>query len=172
MGLSRRHHSRKRGGPQPAEEEPAEGLLPQPCELRSGGLGHQPMPSQPQPYLNIPVPIQVIDAGDAAPVAVGIVNMPHVPEPIAWVTRHHGLAEMEEGGLLRSGRDTLRKQANHSCPKSVLYHLRLWEFQPKKPFSSFSQIPSSSSQKPKLFSLNNPHSHLHPTPEQRDSMCK
>lgn len=116
---------------QSAEGEPAEGPLP--CELRSGGLGH--MPPQPPPYLNIPVLIQVIDAGDAAPVAVGIVNMPHVPEPTAWVTRHHGLVGMEEGGLLRPGRDALRKQANHSCPKSVLYHLRLWVFQPERSFS-------------------------------------
>lgn len=27
--------------------------------------------------------------------------MPHVAEAIAWVTRHHGLKEMEEGSLLR-----------------------------------------------------------------------
>lgn len=83
-----------------------------PCELRSGGqdpswnIAYHP---NPKPYLNIPVLIQVIDTGDAAPIAVGIVNMPHVPEPIAWVTRHHGLVEMEEGGLLRPGRDTMRK---------------------------------------------------------------
>lgn len=89
----------------------------------------------PIPYLNIPVLIQVIDTGDAAPIAVGIVNMPHVPEPIAWITRHHGLVETEEGGLLRPGRNTLREQVNHSCPRSVFYHLRLWEFHPKTPFS-------------------------------------
>lgn len=53
-----------------------------------------------KPYLDVPVLIQVIDAGDAAPVAVGIVNVPHVPKPIAWVTRHHGLVDMEGGGLL------------------------------------------------------------------------
>lgn len=56
----------------------------------------------PTPYLDVPVLIQVIDTGDAAPVAVGVVNMPHIPQPVAWVTCHHGLAETETdgGGLL------------------------------------------------------------------------
>lgn len=56
----------------------------------------------PTPYLDVPVLIQVIDTGDAAPIAVGIVNMPHIPQPVAWVTCHHGLAETETdgGGLL------------------------------------------------------------------------
>lgn len=98
-------------------------------------LEHKHTTPTPKPYLNIPVLIQVIDTGDAAPIAVGIVNMPHVPEPIAWVTRHHGLVEMEEGGLLRPGRDILRKQANTSWSRSVLYHRKLYEFQPKRPIS-------------------------------------
>ena len=45
------------------------------------------------PYLDVAVLIQVIGTGDAAPIAVGIVNVSHVPQPVAWVTCHHGLAE-------------------------------------------------------------------------------
>lgn len=56
-----------------------------------------PNPHSPTPYLDVPVLIQVIDTGDAAPVAVGIVNMPHVPQSVAWVARHHGLTDRQEG---------------------------------------------------------------------------
>lgn len=59
----------------------------------------------PTPYLDVPVLIQVIDTCDAAPITVGIVNVPHVPQPVAWVTRHHGLAETDGSGLLELGRD-------------------------------------------------------------------
>lgn len=54
----------------------------------------RPIPT-PTPYLDVPVLIQVIDTCDAAPITVGIVNVPHVPQPIAWITRHHGLAETD-----------------------------------------------------------------------------
>ena len=53
----------------------------------------------PPSYLDIPVLIQVIDTSDAAPVAMGIVNVSHVPQPVSWVTCHHGLAEMMEIGF-------------------------------------------------------------------------
>lgn len=59
----------------------------------------------PTPYLDVPVLIQVIDTRDAAPITMGIVNVPHVPQPVAWVTRHHGLAETDGRGLLELGRD-------------------------------------------------------------------
>ena len=60
----------------------------------------------PTSYLDVPVLIQVIDAGDAAPIAMGIVNVSHVPQPVTWVTCHHGLAETDGEGLLRlAGRD-------------------------------------------------------------------
>ena len=42
-------------------------------------------------HLDVPVLIQVIDAGDAAPIAMWIVNMSHLPQPVTWVTHHHGL---------------------------------------------------------------------------------
>lgn len=53
----------------------------------------------PPSYLDIPVLIQVIDTSDAAPVTMGIVNVSHVPQPVSWVTCHHGLAEMMEIGF-------------------------------------------------------------------------
>lgn len=53
----------------------------------------------PPSYLDIPVLIQVIDTSDAAPVAMGIVNVSDVSQPISWVTCHHGLAEMREIGF-------------------------------------------------------------------------
>lgn len=56
---------------------------------------HTPPTPTPTPYLDVPVLIQVIDTCDAAPITVGIVNVPHVPQPIAWITRHHGLAETD-----------------------------------------------------------------------------
>ena len=63
-------------------------------------------PSPPS-YLDVPVLIQVIDTGDAAPVAMGIVHVSHVPQPVSWVTCHHGLAEMMETGFTEASRQGL-----------------------------------------------------------------
>lgn len=51
-------------------------------------------------HLYVPVLVQVVDAGYASPVAVGIVHMPHVSCSVAGVTRHHGL--VEKSGVLRN----------------------------------------------------------------------
>ncbi len=42
-------------------------------------------------YLNIPVLVKVVDAGDAAPVVVGVVDVPHIVGAASRVTRHHCL---------------------------------------------------------------------------------
>lgn len=69
-------------------------MLEAELEVENGVDTHHPTPiPTPTPYLDVPVLIQVIDTGDAAPIAVGIVNMPHVPQPVTWVTCHHGLSE-------------------------------------------------------------------------------
>lgn len=81
-------------------------ILEAELEVENGVDASSPIPiPTPTPYLDVPVLIQVIDTGDAAPIAVGIVNMPHIPQPVAWITCHHGLSETDEGGLLGLGRD-------------------------------------------------------------------
>lgn len=80
-------------------------MLEAELEVENGVDTHHPTPiPTPTPYLDVPVLIQVIDTGDAAPIAVGIVNMPHVPQPVTWVTCHHGLSETDGGSLLGLGR--------------------------------------------------------------------
>lgn len=76
------------------------------AEVENGVDACRPTPiPTPTPYLDVPVLIQVIDTGDAAPIAVGIVNMPHIPQPVARVTCHHGLSETDGGDLRWLGKD-------------------------------------------------------------------
>lgn len=42
-------------------------------------------------YLDIPVFVEIVDAGDAAAVPVGVVNMADVPGAVAGVTGDHSL---------------------------------------------------------------------------------
>lgn len=42
-------------------------------------------------YLDIPVFVEIVDAGDAAAVPVGIINMADVAGAVAGVTGHHSL---------------------------------------------------------------------------------
>lgn len=42
-------------------------------------------------HLNIPVLVEIVNTGDEASVTVRIVNMPHVPCPVTWVTSNHSL---------------------------------------------------------------------------------
>lgn len=48
-------------------------------------------------YLDIPVLVQIVDARDAASVAVWVVNMADVTCPVAWVTGNHGLKTRRNG---------------------------------------------------------------------------
>lgn len=102
--LERRCHSPGGAGarrPTPMWVEKRNERLEAELEVETRVDAHQttPIPT-PTPYLDVPVLIQVIDTCDAAPITVGIVNVPHVPQPIAWVTRHHGLAETDGSTLL------------------------------------------------------------------------
>lgn len=45
----------------------------------------------PWTHLGVPVLVEVVDAGDAAPVTVRVVHVFDVTCPVSWVTRHHGL---------------------------------------------------------------------------------
>ena len=42
-------------------------------------------------YLGIPVLVQIVDAGDAAAITVGVVHMSNVTCSISWVASHHRL---------------------------------------------------------------------------------
>lgn len=42
-------------------------------------------------YLDVPVFVEIVDAGDAAAVPVGVVNMADVPGAVARVTGDHSL---------------------------------------------------------------------------------
>lgn len=46
-------------------------------------------------YLDIPVFVEIVDAGYAAAVPVGVVNMADVPGAVAWVTGDHSLQTRE-----------------------------------------------------------------------------
>lgn len=43
------------------------------------------------PYLDVPVLVEIVDARDAASIAVGVVNMADVTGTVTWVTGNHGL---------------------------------------------------------------------------------
>lgn len=51
-------------------------------------------------YLDIPVFVEIVDAGDAAAVPVGVVNMADVPSAVAGVTGDHRLQTRETKSLL------------------------------------------------------------------------
>lgn len=46
-------------------------------------------------YLDIPVFVEIVNAGDAAAVPVGVVNMADVPGAVAGVTGNHSLETQE-----------------------------------------------------------------------------
>lgn len=76
--------------------------------------------------------------------------MPHVAEAIAWVTRHHGLEEMEEGSLLRPEEPL--------APGLSWIALGYVSSSPR----DFSLIQPNS-----ILKFNNPLSYLHPQPKTR-----
>lgn len=47
-------------------------------------------------HLHIPVLIQIVDAGNAAPISVWIIHVTHVFRAVARVTSHHSLRRKAE----------------------------------------------------------------------------
>lgn len=47
--------------------------------------------------LGIPVLVEVVDAGDAASITVGVVYVFDIARPVSWVTRHHSLGSLPNG---------------------------------------------------------------------------
>lgn len=45
-------------------------------------------------YLGIPILVQVVDAGDAAAVTIGVVYVPNITCSISWVASHHCLGPL------------------------------------------------------------------------------
>lgn len=46
-------------------------------------------------YLNIPVLVEIVDARDESSIAVRVIDMSHVPCPVAWVTSNHSLPKKQ-----------------------------------------------------------------------------
>lgn len=91
-----------------------------PPSMKSSRLPRRLRKRQSSAHLHVPVLVQVVDAGEAASVAVRVVHMFDVTGSVSGVTRHHGLrtgnTREEDGSEQRPG--SSRRQNTSRCDGS------------------------------------------------------